>query len=415
MSGYEYFSCLRCLMSFEKKSLKTFSFLAGMDIMARTGYQMGKSPLLPLFAVSLGADTKEVGWVVGVSVLTGMFFKPLVGRVSDRVGRKPLLLAGTLIFALAPIMYQCISTPAQLVSLRFFHGFATAIYGPVMAAMVVDIFPERGTRARALGWYDFFRSVGYVLGPFFGGLALTYFVDARTAYLLVGLTGLLAFIPALMLAEPAATSLPAGRESRPQAIGAVLRRLFASPLVARAIVVEIMAHMVIRMIKPFWTIYAVVTFTPYQVGAILSVIFAASLVMKPVSGMVTARFGHVFCLIGGAFFIGLGTPLLFAASHSWPLSVAAAVMLGVGDGFIMPAVLHLLSVYSPDNGKGLTMGILGSCRNFGKAMGPILAGYAIAWIGELITAYLFGAVLIVMTLCLVFVFLRGEGVTVVRC
>lgn len=388
-------------MSSEKKAFASFYKLACMDVLARTGYQMGKSPLLPIFAASIGARPEEIGWVIGLSVLAGLISKPLIGLFSDRIGRKPMLLIGTFFFALVPFLYHFVTTPGQLFPLRFLHGFATAIYGPVMAAMVADIFHNTSQRARAFGWYDFFRSTGYVLGPFLGGLALTFYSEARTVYLLVGVTGVLAIIPAVLLPseekKTGVTARPSGKSSVKQ----VLRSVFSSPELKRAICVEMLAHMAIRMIKPFWTIYAVVTLSPSVVGLVLSVIFAVSLFMKPVTGMLVARFGHPLALISGALLVGVGTPLLFVSTNSMVMVFVSAVILGIGDGLIMPAVLHLFSQISPEDSRGLTMGVLGSCRNFGKAAGPILAGYLVAYYNELTAACTFGVFLILMSFYLI--------------
>ncbi len=388
-------------MSEEKNDFASFYKLACMDVLARTGYQMGKSPLLPIFAASIGAAPQEIGWVVGLSVITGLLAKPLIGRFSDGIGRKPLLIIGTFVFALVPFLYQFVTTPDQLFPLRFLHGFATAIYGPVMAAMVADIFQDSTFRARAYGWYDFFRSAGYVLGPLLGGLALSWYSDPRTVYLLVGVTGLAALVPAFML--PAGNEKPlSGCTPALSSVQKVLISILISPVLRRAIVTEMLAHMAIRMIKPFWTIYAVVSMSPSMVGLVLSVIFAVSLFMKPLTGMLVASYGHVLPLVGGALFVGVGTPLLFISSHSMTMVFVAAVILGIGDGLIMPAVLHLFSQTSPGDSRGLTMGVLGSCRNFGKAMGPILAGYLIAYGSELFAACVFAVLLAAMGMYLIY-------------
>jgi MFS family permease len=114
--------------------------------------------LLPLFAQGFGAGPLMVGFVVAASTLTGIVVKLPAGALSDVLGRKSLLLAGALGFALRPFAYLAVSTLAGLVVLRIIHRNATAIFGPVAAAAVSDLAPPdrrgctRPHRERARRW-----------------------------------------------------------------------------------------------------------------------------------------------------------------------------------------------------------------------------------------------------------------------
>jgi MFS family permease len=74
---------------------RSFALVTTADLIARSAYQMGKTPLLPIFAASLGAGDVFLGLIVSVSTLTGMILKPLVGVFSDRWGRRMWLIVGT--------------------------------------------------------------------------------------------------------------------------------------------------------------------------------------------------------------------------------------------------------------------------------------------------------------------------------
>ena len=85
---------------------------------------------------------------MGASTLTGVFLKLPAGALSDLFGRRRLLVAGALVFATLPFSYLAVTTLAWLVVLRFLHGSATAIFGPVASASLSDIAPaaRRGRR-----------------------------------------------------------------------------------------------------------------------------------------------------------------------------------------------------------------------------------------------------------------------------
>ena len=175
-----------------------FAKITAADFIARTAYQMGKTPLLPLFAASLGAGSAFLGLIVSVSTLTGMCLKPLIGVLSDRWGRRAWLIAGTFLFAGTPFLYRFVHTPEQLLVLRLFHGLATAIYGPVTLAFVAERANQ--DKAEKLGWFGMARSGGYIVGPATAGWLLTY-LEPITVFTLIGLLSCLVFIPIVLLED----------------------------------------------------------------------------------------------------------------------------------------------------------------------------------------------------------------------
>ena len=96
--------------------------ITGADFIVRTTYQMGKTPLLPLYAAALGASDMMIGQVVSISTLTGLMLKPIFGLLSDRTGRRLWLFLGLGLFTLTPFLYRFVETPEQLFALRLFHG-----------------------------------------------------------------------------------------------------------------------------------------------------------------------------------------------------------------------------------------------------------------------------------------------------
>ena len=117
---------------------RAFAYVTAADFTVRSAYQMGKTPLLPIFAASLGAGDVLLAFIVSVSTLTGMVLKPFIGVLSDRWGRRIWLIVGTVFFALMPFAYRFVQTPEQLFAVRLIHGLATAIYGPVTLAYVSE-------------------------------------------------------------------------------------------------------------------------------------------------------------------------------------------------------------------------------------------------------------------------------------
>ena len=166
------------------------------DFLVRSAYQMGKSPVLPLMAASLGADALFLGMIVSVSTMTGLGMKPLFGLLSDRWGRRFWIIGGTLIFTGMPFLYGSIENPKELMLLRLAHGLATAIYGSVTLAWVLD--QGRKGCAERVGWFGIAKNGGYIVGPL-AGASLLIVMEPVEVFTVIGLISILALIPVLML------------------------------------------------------------------------------------------------------------------------------------------------------------------------------------------------------------------------
>ena len=180
------------------------------SFLARFGYQMARSPVLPRFAQDLGAAPEMLGLIVAASTITGVVIKLPAGALSDVLGRKRMMLLGCLFFAAPPFLYPFVYSASALLTLRFLHGFATAIFGPVASAYVADL-SEQG-RGEKLGWFAAAGDLGSTVGPLLSGLILFYTASYTTIYLIVGGLGLLPLLMVLRLPD----------DARPHAIGATL-------------------------------------------------------------------------------------------------------------------------------------------------------------------------------------------------
>ena len=144
-----------------------FNVLCSIGFLARFSYALARNPVLPLFALSLGAGPEAIGLAVGISTVTGILFKLPSGALSDVIGRRKTMLIGLVFFAFVPFAYLLIDNYAQLVAVRFMHGFATAVYGPVAMAVVADIAGER--KGELLSWFSSVGIIGGLLGAPLGG------------------------------------------------------------------------------------------------------------------------------------------------------------------------------------------------------------------------------------------------------
>lgn len=357
------------------KQPKGFWSLFGTDMIVRTGYQMGKTPVLPMFAAAVGAGELMIGTIVAVSTMTGMVSKPLIGALSDRWGRKLWFFAALILFSGTPFLYQLVDTPEQLLALRLFHGSATAIFGPITLALVAEM--ERTGRATRLGWFGLAREFGYLLAPTIAGWMLLTFEDPATLFTVIGLFSCLAFLPSAFVRFNE-TPMQAQRANRPS----ILRQL-ASGFAHTATRVEMWfagslemtVYSVTYGLKAFLPLFAIqeAGYGVLAAGVFFTVQEAAHIASRPVGGWFGDRVGHLAGIAAGMILIALALLWLPTVSTTSELFTVAALS-GIGQGLIFPSTLAMVGNAVNSGHLGLGMGVYGTLKNLGKVAGPLVAG-----------------------------------------
>ncbi len=354
----------------ESNTLEGFFKLTLADFIVRSAYQMGKTPLLPLFAAALGASDAFLGVIVSVSTLTGMLLKPAIGFLSDRSSRRIWLIIGTLFFTFMPFLYWLIETPEQLFVIRLIHGMATAIYGPVTLAYIAGKSKKR--LAEKLGWFGLAREGGYIVGPALAGLLLLIW-SPPMVFTLVGILSALAFIPILSLPEPP----PLKQKPLKEQLTKGLKTLQQSAALWLAGALECVNYMVLYALKAFLPIYALSAgINVALIGAFFAVQEGAHIILKPFTGRLADRFTYLPIICLGMCLLGVSV-LWLMQSSAILIFFIAAVLSGAAQALIFPASLALVANQVQQESLGLSMGLVGSFANAGKILGPVLAGLLI--------------------------------------
>ena len=372
---------------------RAFGYVTAADFIVRSAYQMGKTPLLPLFAASLGAGDFLLGAIVSVSTLTGMVLKPFVGILSDRWGRRGWLIAGTAFFAFMPFVYGLIDSPGHLFAVRIIHGTATAIYGPVTLAYVAGLSPSG--RAERLGWFSLARKSGYVVGPAAAGWMLVT-MDPVSVFTVIGLLSAAAFIPVLLLPETGGQL----RREGPSVLRHVLwafRKSGSVPAVWLAGGLDAGIYVAVYAAKTFLPLYAVsMGVSVAAVGIVFAVQEAVHMVLNPLAGRLGDRVGHLYTAAAGVTVLGVALPLLTVADTGLGLA-APAVLIGAAQALVLPSTVALASSRVREEHLAFGMGLIGSLRNAGKVAGPAMAGAVIALLDFTMTFRLLGLVVLAIS------------------
>jgi DHA1 family multidrug resistance protein-like MFS transporter len=353
--------------------MSPFLLLCAAGLSSIFSSTIAKSPVLPLFASHLGADPAAVGGVAAVSSFTGVLFSIPVGMLSDRLGRRKMLLCSALVFATAPFLYPFITKLWQLGLVRFYHGLATAAFVPVAMAYVADIFHEE--RGERLGWFSTATLLGRFVAPLAGGaviglLAFNPLLSYKAVYLLCGLAGVLALVFILKIHEPEKST---GRHQSwgeaLQALGAVL----SNPTILITSSAEAAILFAYGTFETFLPLYALrLGLNAYEIGICLSAQVISLALTKPIMGRFSDRHGRAPQILTGA--------LLAAASIGGFALLGSFIpflMLSLVFGICMSTLTSATSAFIADlsrTARGSAMGMLGSIMDIGHTTGPLAAG-----------------------------------------
>lgn len=350
---------------------RSFVSITLADLILRSAYQMGKTPLLPIYALALGAGDAYLGFIVSVSTLTGMVLKPLIGYLSDRSGRWIWLVVGTCFFAFTPLLYTWVQTPNQLFWIRLLHGTSTAIYGPVTLAYVAE--HSHQSVAERLGWFGMARSAGYVIGPALAGILLLQMSPAQV-FTVIGLLSSLAFIPVVLLSRSNSPKAPFCCLSVPN-VKSLLPRLPSSLWISGGISAGL--YIATYALRTFLPVHGIsVGISVVVLGGFFSIQELTHLICKPWGGRLGDRWGYSSSIGLGLGILGISLLGLTQTTATAAL-LSFSILIGIGESLILPSSLALVGTQVDPEHLGVSMGWIGTMNNGGKVLGPVIAGVMI--------------------------------------
>jgi MFS family permease len=386
------------------KFFSPFTALCTVGFFARLSYSLARSPVLPLFALYLGAGPEAIGFAVGISTVTGIFFKLPAGALSDIIGRKRTMLIGLVVFAVMPFTYLLVHDYRLLVIIRFIHGLATAIYGPVSMAVVVDVAGAK--KGEMLSWFSSITIIGNLLGAPLGGFILhsspgasnPAISDFQNAYLLSGIAGMMSLLLAVNVLRgdghrEAGKSLKVAYRR----FSSGIKEVMSDKRIVVTSAMEGLQNLTVGALEAFLPIYAVTRagLNEFQAGLLWGVQVVVTIISKPVMGRTSDRFGRKPLIVAGMFLCAgaFGTIPLLKDFYSLMI---AAIFFGFGEAFVTSSSAALVADVCKEKHFGTAMGTFGTIFDIGHASGPILAGVLIARY-DYLAAFLSMAALLVMS------------------
>lgn len=320
---------------------------------------------LPLYILDdLKGDKTQVGLIISVFLIAAVISRPFTGKWIDEVGRRKILLASLIVFAVSSLLYFWADTMPALLALRFLHGAGFGMATTATGAIVAEIVPDE-RRGEGLGYYAMFMNLAMVIGPF-AGLTIVQYASFTWIF---ALCTVLSFI-AIVLG--AFVKIPQTAESSVKHPSFTLSSLFEKNAVPVAISAGILAFAYSGILS-FISVYAK-ELDLLEAASFFFVVYAAFIIMsRPFTGRWFDTYGENKVIYPAIILFAAGLFLLSQANSTFVFLLSGAV-IGLGYGTIVPS-LQTVAIKQADPAKrGLATSTFFTLFDTGIGLGSYVLG-----------------------------------------
>ncbi|SPF35360.1 Major Facilitator Superfamily protein [Candidatus Desulfosporosinus infrequens] len=352
----------------QKKMMGPLAILLIIQFLVMVGFGI-VIPILPFFVGKLGGSALSLGIFMSVYSFMQFVFAPIWGRLSDRIGRRPVLLIGLGGYGVTFLMFGMINNLYLLIGLRALAGMVSSATLPTAMAYLSDI-TEGADRSKRMGMLGATMGLGMVFGPALGGwlghysFSLPFFVAGGLALLLLPITW--TFLPESL--QRPISDVPGRRRPR-LTLEVIKDPLFA--LFAFNFVISFSMSMFESTFAFFSA--AKVGFGPEQMGMTFAILgIFAVIVQGGLIGPLVKKFGEARLVNSGAILSSCGLILIILAGNA-VLLVMATVVFMVGNSLMTPTSSSLVTKQK-SRGQGASLGYFQSFASLGRVFGPVTGG-----------------------------------------
>jgi len=329
-------------------------------------------PILPDMVVSLGGGGVAMGLLMAIYSAMQFLFSPMWGTLSDRFGRKPILMIGVFGNA-ATMLFLGLSTQLWMMfTARALAGVLSSATLPTAMAYISASTDEK-SRGGGMGVVGAAMGLGMVLGPGVGGLMSNISLQApfilATVLSLLAMVAIWIFLPESLASENRETTI---KLTGPQ-LGAMWDSLFGP--IAFLFVAAFMISFAMTNFEGIYAYYAKerYAYDPHTIGIILTAVgLVSSLAQGALTGIATRRFGEVNVVKTSLIASAAGFLLMLTANTLTTVILTTSVFV-LGNAMLRPAVSSLISQRTTQ-GQGIAMGLNNAYMSLGRVIGPLWAG-----------------------------------------
>ncbi|HMN47778.1 MAG TPA: MFS transporter [Ignavibacteriaceae bacterium] len=342
-------------------------------------------PILPSFSIKeLGVDESAIGIAIAIYSLVQFLFNPILGKISDKHGRRPVIIACLFLNSLGYIVFAFTHSYLMLLISRAIAGVGGSSIG-VAQAYIADV-TTREERSKGMGLIGAAFGLGFVFGPLIGGLLSNF------GYMITGLAAASFSLGAFMLTIfylPESLKLAELNNSPKQYVRRKLIDFGAMKNVLKNPGLAILIFLFFVLTFSFANIYGtfallgikVYGFTDMQNGYMFGIIgLSSAIVQGGLIGRINKVMSKKNILIIASFLIMIMLAFIPYAQTFLGLSIVS-IILSYGTGTFQPTILSLISEVVSDAEQGITLGLNQSLASFARVLGPLWGGFAFKYFG----------------------------------
>jgi MFS transporter, DHA1 family, tetracycline resistance protein len=328
-------------------------------------------PILPYYSQTFGATAFDLGWLMAIYSITQFLFAPVWGGLSDRVGRRPILL----LTVLGGASCMVATALAGTFWILFFSRMLAGVFGAnisTAAAYISDITPPE-ERARGMGIIGAGYGLGFILGPAIGGILSVY--GYSVPILAAAALGFLNFLFAFFILEESLRQPRRAESGRKFSLDG-MRLAFARNSTAIPIGLFFLSTLAFTQLEVVFGLFVLgkFGFSARDAGWLLAGMGLVSAILQGgLIGRLAKRFGEKNLLLAGFLFFCLS---LAGSALSPTVALFSLFLFGVavGSGLVNPSLSSLVSKGAPEEIRGAIMGIYHSAGSLARVAGPPVAG-----------------------------------------
>ena len=328
-------------------------------------------PVMPVFASELGAGGFSLGMIIAAFSISRGILQPVVGSLSDRLGRKRFLVAGLFIYGLVGLLIPQAGSVFNLIAIRGFHGVGSAMIVPIAMAYMSSLAPA-GQEGRYMSYLNIAMFCGIGCGPIIGGLFADLFGLASVFYVMA----VLSFMAFILVVMTMPSQVPTGSSngfSLFRNVSLMLQnRRTLGILIARfstmIVMVPSMAFLPLLMSERM-------SASALQIGFVIACRTLVNAVLQVPAGKAVDAHNKLLLLAGGCVCLS-GSILFIPFVQRFTVMLILYIMIGLGESIIWPVLGAYASLEGKQYGHGTMMGVFSLAMSAGVFTGATLAGFS---------------------------------------
>ena len=370
--------------------ISVFSTMIGLGVVV---------PLLPFYAESLGATGIWIGAIFSGFSLSRAIFMPIIGKLSDKKGRKIFIVVGLVTYTILSLAYILANSVYTLTVVRIIHGAASAMVIPVAMAYIADISPE-GEEGRYMGTFMISLLLGMGLGPLLGGILKDLF-GMNFVFLTMALFSATSLTICLLF-------LPESRYRKSEA--STLKQILKSGIMKAIIFFRIMnAYSQGTFIVFLPLVASAYGLSSGQTGLLISASLLTSAFSQRFFGRVADVYNKTLLILTGSLLIAV-TLIIIPNTNGFSYLILASLLFGIGNAIALPSAAALVTIAGRELGQGSAMGAFNTAMSIGMITAPVISGAIMDFIG-LHFVFIFSGIVCLISLLLFWILISNVEIT----